>query len=119
MRNWLGDAVVLWLLALLAVLLFVGLYAMTWPAQAHDWFTGLHNEKGELCCGGIDCGAIPEEDVTPVPGGYQVHVPNFKGWPVIGFVPNYRAKPAKEGGEYHLCYWGGEIRCFFYPAPSY
>ena len=89
------------------------------PVPAHDWYSGLQNEAGEYCCGGNDCAAVPDQDVTPVPGGYQVHVPFFKSGPVAGFVPNSRAKPAKEGGQYHLCYWGGEIKCFFYPAPSY
>lgn len=91
------------------------------PAGAHDWYTGLKNEAGQLCCGGLDCGPIPDEDVTPVPGGYQVRVKSF-GWNKVNidaFVPNARAKPAKQGGEYALCYWGGQIRCFFFPAPSY
>ncbi len=98
--------------------------ALTPPAFAHSWYTGLHNEDGQLCCGGSDCAAIGDNEVTPVPGGYQVHVRDFsplgvsKG-PINAFVPNSRAKPAKEGGEYHLCYWGGEVKCFFFPSPSY
>lgn len=92
--------------------------------QVHDWYLGLHNEDGQLCCGGVDCGPVRDDEVTPVPGGYEVHVRDFsplgisKGR-IDAFVSNMRAKPAKEGGEYHLCFWGGEVKCFFFPAPSY
>lgn len=114
----LGAAMIGASIGVMVLFLFI---VLLWSsgAYAHDWYSGITNEKGESCCGGNDCAAIPDEDVTPVPGGYQVHVPNFKGGPVQGFVPNSRAKPAKEGGEYHLCYYGQHIACFFYPAPSY
>jgi len=99
--------------------LFVGM-VMTQPALlVHDWYSGLLNEKGESCCGGSDCAEISDEDVTPVPGGYQVHIPSFKGQALEAYVPNARAKPAKEGGQYHMCYWDHEIKCFFFPAPTY
>lgn len=99
---------------LMAILIFTPLFA-----SAHDWYSGLQNEIGETCCGGSDCAAISDEDVTPVPGGYDVHVPKFMGYPFRAFVPNSRAKPAKEGGEYHLCVVAGQARCFFFPAPTY
>lgn len=98
---------------------FLALHLTTVVLPVHDWYSGLKNEKDEPCCGGNDCRAVSDEDVTPVPGGYDVHVPMFMGAPVRGFVPNIRAKPAKEGAEYHMCIVGGVIRCFFYPAPSY
>lgn len=91
----------------------------TFPVQAHDWYSGLKNELNQYCCGGNDCAEIADEFVTPVKGGYQVRVPDFFGKPVAGFVPNQRAKPAKQGGNYHMCVVGDDIRCFFYPAPSY
>jgi hypothetical protein len=27
----------------------------TWPSQAHEWYTGLHDKRGQLCCGANDC----------------------------------------------------------------
>lgn len=102
----------------------IGWLAAPTPTDAHSWYSGLHNEAGEYCCGGSDCGPVSDADVTPVPGGYQVHTwfdPMASGkatW-IQGFVPNVRAAPAKEGGEYHLCVVGGSIRCFFVPAPAY
>lgn len=85
----------------------------------HDWYSGLQNEKGEYCCGGNDCAEIGDQYVTPMKDGYLVNVPDFMSQHVQGFVPNARAKPAKQGGNYHMCIVSGEIRCFFYPAPSY
>lgn len=103
-----------------SVLFAITFLILTEPrAHAHDWYTGLRNEKNQGCCGGLDCGPIAESAVTPVPGGYQVDTDDFKGIPIHTFIPNARAKPAKEGGDYHLCYWGGEVKCFFFPAPSF
>lgn len=99
-------------------LLFLVLFFCT-PVSAHDWYSGLKNEANQYCCGGNDCAEIGDQYVTPVKGGYEVQVPDFFGKAVSGFVPNIRAKPAKQGGNYHMCVVGGDIRCFFYPAPSY
>ena len=93
--------------------------ALVVPALSHDWYSGLQNEAGQYCCGGNDCAEIGDQYVKPVKGGYEVKVPDFFGKPVSGFVPNARAKPAKQGGNYHMCVVGGDIRCFFYPAPAY
>lgn len=101
-----------------SILLVVLLSAAT-PSYSHDWYTGLQNEAGQYCCGGSDCAAVPDRYVTPIPGGYRVDIPDFKGQSVHALVPNARARPAKEGGEYHICVVGHEVRCFFFPAPSY
>lgn len=96
--------------------------ALAVPAKAHDWYTGLRNETGAPCCGGSDCADISDEYVRAVPGGYEVHLPTGHrfAWPAIdAFVSDARAKPAREGGTYHLCWWGGEVRCFFFPAPAF
>ncbi len=119
-----ARALILYIVAILVLVLFIGL-AIQWatmPANAHEWYTAEHNEKGQACCGGRDCAAIPDTAVTPVPGGYNVHIPEgfIPGWPAINtFVSNVRAKPAPTNGDYHLCYWGDEVRCFFFPAPSF
>ncbi len=105
----------------------LAVFVLAWPAvaEAHSWYDGLKNENEQICCGGSDCGPVDDRDVTPVPGGYRVHIQQFdpmasgSGPAIYTVVPNARAKPAKEGGQYHLCYWGGEVKCFFYPAPSY
>ncbi len=93
-------------------------------AQAHSWYTGLLNEKGEACCHDQDCGALPDGAVQEVPGGYQVDYegPLGRRGPTVihAFVPDARAKPAREDdGYYHVCFWGGQVRCFFYPNRGY
>lgn len=41
-----------------AALLLVGLGMA--PASAHDWYQGLRNPAGELCCGVRDCAPVAE-----------------------------------------------------------
>ena len=36
-------------------LLAAAFLAATWPAQAHEWYSGLHDKRGQLCCGAEDC----------------------------------------------------------------
>lgn len=96
--------------------------AATPDARAHSWYSGLKNEVGHGCCGGRDCAPIEEARVQAVPGGYRVQLPaGYRfDWPAIdAFVPNARAQPAKVGSDYHLCYWGNEVKCFFFPAPAF
>lgn len=106
-------------------LALVALLALCVPAQGHSWYAGLKNGDGEICCGGTDCGPVLDEFVTPVKGGYELRIPMFDptgsghGPPIYTTIPNSMAKPAKEGGVYHLCYWGNKVRCFFFPAPAY
>ena len=117
-------AVIIYIIGLFLLILFFGLMLQwsTTPSNAHDWYTGIKNEIGQACCGGRDCAAISDQYVRVVPGGYEVHLPALHkfAWPEIhAFVSNDRAKPAPTGGEYHLCFWGGEVKCFFFPAPSF
>jgi len=86
------------------------LVSATSDAGAHSWYTGLHNEKGEACCGDRDCGAdLNLTDVEGRPGGFYIKSLN-------AFVTSDRVKPAVEDdGYYHVCFWGGQVRCFFYP----
>jgi hypothetical protein len=93
------------------------------PAQAHDWYSGIVNEDGLSCCGGSDCAELADQYVDEVPGGYIVDIPAgawkiYQG-PFSAFVPDSRAQAARQGGNYHLCIVGGQVRCFFFPAPSY
>ncbi len=86
---------------------------------AHDWYSGLVNEAGQYCCGGNDCAEVADQYVTPMKNGYLVNVPDFFGKSVEAFVPSARARPAKQGGNYHMCVVAGDVRCFFFPAPTY
>lgn len=105
------------------LLVTISLLLLVTPAAAHSWYTGIHNPVTQnICCGGDDCAPLDDREVTPVPGGYEVHASilhNGAALHVDEFVPNAQAQPAREGGQYHMCYWGGQIRCFFFPAPSY
>jgi len=61
--------------------------------------------SGELCCGPIDCGPIPAQEVQNVKDGYIVR----------GFhVPFSQAMPSTDG-QYWGCTKPGGIRCFFAP----
>ncbi len=98
---------------------------------AHSWYNGLHNEKNESCCGGNDCGELPDSAVREVPNGYQV---DYEGFLPLGsdrmvrlhqFVTRQRAKPSLEDAQrYHACavgtmQFGFDVRCFFYPNRGY
>jgi hypothetical protein len=78
-------------LVLLLLLLLPGLVP---PAAAHDWYVGRVNERGELCCDGDDCAALPEARVRRVSGGYEVDV-------VPGTHPMVRVE------DWRQCYYGG------------
>lgn len=119
------------LAGLLALTIVVLLAWMVSAAQAHDWYSGLQNEKNEACCGGSDCGPLPDGVVREVPGGFQV---DYEGALPVGterivslhqFVSRVRAKPSKEDdGRYHACAVGTmksgfDARCFFYPNRGY
>lgn len=127
---WPAIAVAAGLIAGIIVCIVV-LAWMASLAQAHDWYTGLHNEKNEWCCGGSDCGPLPEGAVREVTGGFQV---DYEGALPVGstrivrlhqFVSNLRAKPSKEDdGRFHACAVGNlqsgfDARCLFYPNRGY
>lgn len=81
------------------------------PASAHSWYTGLKNEAGEICCSGRDCVELADGDVTEVAGGYAIQS-------LQATVPYARMRPSPDG-KWHACFWGGEIKCFFGPLPSF
>lgn len=93
-----------------AVLVALTLVASAHQSFGHDWYTGLHNEKGETCCGGQDCAPLADNDVAVVPGGYLIKH-------LMVTVPTARARPSESmDGHYHSCVWGGEVKCFFFPG---
>lgn len=91
------------------VLCLACLYAS--GAWGHDWYTGTENSRGQLCCGGQDCHMLADSDVKEVAGGYQV-----KGY--ARPVPYGELQPSPDG-KWHMCFWGGEIKCFFGPLPGF
>lgn len=70
-------------------------------ALAHSWYP-------QECCGGNDCFEIDDSRVHVVPGGYLVDGRHF--------VPEAKARIAKEGG-YHACFYPtpNDLHCFFKP----
>ena len=64
------------------------------PTVAHDWYTGLINERGLPCCGGDDCGMVPYARVRPTSTGYDVDIRP-------GTHPKVRAS------DWRQCYFGG------------
>lgn len=102
--------------------LLVILCLITTPALAHDWYSGLKNEKGDSCCGGSDCAPLIDGDVVELKNGYWITSRRV-------FVPLSRAKPAlEEDGHFHACFWqkspvdpepANMPKCFFYPNRGY
>lgn len=91
--------------------LFVLALIASAPASAHSWYTGIKNADGQLCCSGSDCAPLPAGDVTEVEGGYYTHTYDQ-------VVPFSRVQPSPDG-DFHACFWGGRIRCFFGPVSSF
>lgn len=81
------------------------------PAHAHSWYTGLQNAGGQLCCNDRDCHQLSDTDVTEVAGGYRIES-------LKATVPYGALQPSPDG-KWHACFWGGEVKCFFGPLPSY
>lgn len=80
------------------------------PAQAHDIYTGLKNERGQDCCHNIHCrpvgacilpdhheGVMIGELCTPIPEGALVKEPS-------------------PDGNSHACIVGGQLRCVWLGA---
>jgi hypothetical protein len=99
-----------------ALLVAMFLLAIT-GAEAHDWYTGTHNEKGWSCCGGQDCAPLTDGDVSAVNGGFFIASKQM-------YVPASRAQPSMSpDGHYHACFLSSGRdsgsqplpQCFFYP----
>jgi hypothetical protein len=64
------------------------------PAAAHDWYGGLVDREGELCCGGEDCAPLPSPHLRRTAGGWDVDI-------VPGTHPMVRVE------DWRQCYYGG------------
>ncbi len=96
------------LLGLLALALLC-----VYSAHAHgpaEWIErgGYKNADGQRCCGVVDCVELTDAQVRPVRGGYLI-------LETSEFVPNGEATPG-EAQTYFVCRWGGQRKCFFFPA---
>lgn len=75
------------------------------PAQAHDWYTGLKNQKGQDCCAGIHCqpvGAcvLPDHREGLMIGDLCMPIPD-----------EALVKESSPDGNSHACIVGGQLRC--------
>lgn len=114
----------LWIIAVLAACVVV-----VSIAKAHgpaEWIQEGHykNAVGELCCGPRDCGLYVGGTIEHKPGGYQVNAAfqigegdSAKIININAFIREQDATPSPTG-DYWLCSWGGQIRCFFAPTPG-
>lgn len=78
-----------------------------------DWIGKgrVKNERGELCCGrGVDCKEWPASAIKVTPEGYL--------FPNGHLIPTNKVTPSADEFA-HMCIWGGEIKCTFYPMGSY
>ena len=87
-----------------------------WIAPAHQklisdaWIDRSTNKKGERCCdSGKDCHSIEPERVKPAEGGVVVQLDDRSV-----FVPGGQIM-VSEDGKFWVCYWGGQVKCFFAP----
>lgn len=73
--------------------------ALSWPALAHDWYTGLSNDRGQICCNGRDCHPVPN---CSSPGDTTIGVViDGHCWPVDPSVVLQMYAP---DGQTHACY---------------
>ncbi len=129
--SYMGVLIVAGVALALIVLSIVMAIVLSMPVAAHDWYTGLKNELGYSCCGGQDCGPLPDSAVRETPAGYQV---DYEGALPLGtdrmvklhqLVSRVRARPSPmDDGHYHACavgtlQFGFDARCFFYPNRGY
>lgn len=94
-----------------ALVLVLMLIAGMVPASSHEWYRGLENAAGQICCNERDCGPLADDDVEEVTGGYLIKS--------LGLTVPYGALQPSPDGRWHVCVWGGKARCFFGPLPSY
>lgn len=74
------------------------------------WVDRTKNKKGERCCdAGKDCHSLNPEEVKHVQGGVNIRL----GEQTL-FIPGEEIMPS-EDGRYWVCYWGGQVKCFFAP----
>lgn len=100
--------------------LTMSLMALSASSAAHSIYTGLENSKGELCCGGNDCGPVWPANLMHGPDGTMyVRRPGTYGEPKEGNwhpirLENILPVPSPDS-HIHVCIWGGQARCVLMP----
>ena len=93
----------------LAVVIFAAcLAALARTARAHDfWSNGSRVDPltKQLCCGQGDHIELTDDQVTRVPGGYEI---------MGDFVDGKSIQPSPDS-RWHINRWGGRVRCTFGP----
>ena len=107
--------------------------ALTTPTMGHEkWKNGeaIDKQTKQFCCSEADCHDLedwrvhynPDGTVTlDLRGAWQ-----GRGQPVYSpsaptdlvTIPSEREMPSPDG-YYWVCYWGGEVKCFFGPLKGY
>lgn len=90
-KTTFGDMIVLGVVGL------VFLIAMTLVAKSHEWYD-------PYCCNGQDCGPV-EKEPTTTKGGYLIN----------GQVFPFSKVRASKDNRFHVCIWGGKVRCVYAP----
>ena len=90
--------------------------AVTVGASAHDWYTGLKDERGLDCCGGRDCAPVAPEDLRWVDGRPEIRI-GGEWWPVPESA--FLRAPSPDG-LVHACKIASEsfVRCVIWPGQS-
>jgi hypothetical protein len=107
-------------------LAFVLFFSFT-PAFPHDFWTDGHAvdpKTKALCCGQDDCHLITPDRVHITSEGFVLNLKGAwaadKRYPALAppdepvTVEVSRMQPSPDR-EYWLCYWGGDVKCFFGP----
>lgn len=86
------------------------------PASAHSIYEGLVNSRGQMCCGGTDCGPVSPEAGTfkrDADGNMWVRRSPNDDWYEVD-IQNILPTPSPDS-HIHACIWGGEARCLMMP----
>ncbi len=96
----------------LAGLALLTLAAMASDARPHDWYSSKRDPiyNSSTCCGGSDCGPIPEHAMTMTPNGLRVRltlaeaqiINKFRLEPFDEIIPFERIQTS-EDGKPHIC----------------
>lgn len=102
-----------------ALALLVVWMCATWPASAHEWYSGLKSPGGRSCCSGNDCDALPASthvrmtdsgfDVTIVPGTHKMVTEQRFGREPLVFHYNGHVTNPSPDGQIHACIWHSDL----------
>lgn len=98
--------------------ILVILFVIFFPASvsAHDWYTGLHNQKGWICCNKDDFKPVRARMIDDV---WHAWYPEKDGSITEYRVPEWAIvddKYNKEPFQAHLAVMSGQVRCFLRPG---